>query len=123
MKPPVNPVTPEDIKAFNAFVRKWQDLLNLNDWRIVHIEKTAKGAMANVGLSVVDRMAMYRIGAEFGTEPVNDWSLESTACHELLHILLAEFREAIEGKATEDLIRSLEHRIVHTLERLLVPKT
>lgn len=122
MKAAANPVTPEDKTRFIGFIEAWQRKLNLLDWRMVCGNKPAKGAMADVDTELISRMATYRIGDNFGSDEVNAYSLESTACHELLHVLVAEYRGLIEGKADDFTVDSAEHRIIHTLERLLVPK-
>lgn len=122
MKPPANPVSPDDVAAFAGYVQKWQALLNLGDWRIIHSDKPAKNACADVSISVSDHTSVIRLGAHFGEEPVTPHSLESTAAHELLHILLSAHASIIESKCSDEVRMAAEHRIVHTLERLLVPK-
>ena len=122
MKPVTNPVTPEDADKFEALVAKWQQLLGLQDWRIVRSPKRST-SMAEVHKRDVEaRLACYRIGVSFGAEEVSDYTLESCAVHELLHVLLAELLEVAKSGADARQVMSAEHRVVHTLERLLVPK-
>ena len=116
-----NSPTPEQSAEFDGYVKKWQANLNLFDWRIQRSDKPAKGAMADVFASTEDRMAVYRLGDSFGIEKINSYLLESTAVHELLHILLAEYRELANAKVEDTILLAAEHRIVNTLERLLVP--
>lgn len=120
MKTPANPVTTEDAAKFHSFIEKWQGLLNLGDWRLLKGDKAAKGAMADMAVSLSDRCAVYRIGTHFGTESVTDFSLEQTVVHELLHIHLAEFRELVAAKCSDEILMAGEHKIIHTLEKLLV---
>ena len=115
-----NPVTPEDAEKFAGFIAKWQTLLNLHDWRIQKRGSAVKGAMADIAISHTDKLAQYRIGKHFGADPVNDFTLESTACHELLHVLLADYKEIAASKPTDEILQAAEHRVIHTLERLLV---
>jgi hypothetical protein len=117
-----NPVTPKDADKFEAYMLEWQDKLNLKDWRIVRSSKRASGAMAKVmKRHVEDRLASYRIGVDFGSEEVSNHTLESTAVHELLHILLAELLEVAEAPGhTQEQLMSAEHRVVNTIEKLLV---
>jgi len=117
-----NTVTPEHEAQFAAYIVKWQGLLNLLDWRIHRLDKPAKGAMADVAMSPPDKLAQWRFGKHFGTETVTDYSLESTAVHELLHVLLAEYREIAISKPSDEILQGAEHRVIHTLERLLVKK-
>jgi hypothetical protein len=110
-------ITTAHADEFEGYIRKWQALLNLQDWRIERSSKLAsKGAMAEVHTSFEDRLAMYRLGRSFGESEVTPHSLESTAAHELLHVLLKDLIHAT-GKDR----MAAEHRVVHTLERLLVP--
>ena len=119
-----NPVTKEDSDLFDRYMVEWQTKLNLNDWRIKRSPIPAKGSMAVVHkMHVEDRLASYRLGSHFGLEKVTPYTLESTAVHELLHILLVELVEiATDKDHTQEQLMSAEHRVVNTLERLLVPE-
>ena len=114
-------ITADQSIEFDKYIVKWQNALNLNCWRIVREAKASKN-MAEVVVNLPSRMAMYRLGSNFGSEPVTHYSLESTACHELLHVLLSEYRAAVASEQSDEIIQATEHRIVHTLENLLVPK-
>jgi hypothetical protein len=116
-----NEVTPEQAEKFAGYIDKWQAALNLLDWRVIRMGR-AKGVMAEVSISTADKMAQYRLGKHFGTEAVDDYTLESTAVHELLHVLLSEYREIAVSKPSDEIMDGAEHRVVHTLERLLVRK-
>jgi hypothetical protein len=53
---------------------------------------------------------------------VNSGTLEQTAVHELLHVLLYPLIEAAKSAQTSDEdLRSIEHGVINALERLLVP--
>jgi hypothetical protein len=123
-KPPTNPVKQSDADAFTLYVREWQDRLNLNDWRIEKAAKPAgKANMAEVcSISLPDRLAVYRIGTDFGSIPVTAQTVEEIACHEVLHVFLHEYKEFILAGADEEDIMSAEHRIVNTLVGLLVER-
>jgi len=119
-----NPVSDLDADKFERYMVLWQQKLNLMDWRIKRSPRRAKGVMAVVHKrQIEDRLASYRVGTTFGTEAVTDYTLESTAVHELLHILLTELIEVAGDKDhTQEQLLSAEHRVVNTLERLLVPE-
>jgi hypothetical protein len=119
----VNETTTDHADQFDVYIKRWQGELNLKDWRICRGAKPARGAMADMSIDIGARLAVWRLGKHFGTEPVTEQSLSATACHEMLHVLLADLTAAIETKASPDLIESAEHRIINTLERLLVPPT
>jgi hypothetical protein len=84
---PVNELSPDDCEKFDGYVKKWQSILNLSDWRIERGAKRAKKSMAEVTFDPAARLACYRIGVSFGSESVTDESLERTALHlSLIHI-------------------------------------
>jgi hypothetical protein len=121
---PPNPVTPQGKDCFDLFVRKWQAELNLNDWRIEPSSRpAAKANMAEVDrFDLKARLATYRVGADFGGTPVTDMSIEQIACHEVLHVFLHELIESARDPAqTDDALASIEHRVIHSLVRVLVP--
>lgn len=108
----MNPVTPEQCKEFDGYMRKWQRLLNLENWRIERGARRPKKAMAEVVFNDEAMLATYRIGADFGSAAVDADSLERTALHEVLHVRLRRFKmEPTEAN---------EHEIVNTFEKLLM---
>lgn len=119
----MNETTPEHVEAFAGYIKKWQRLLNLDDWRIHKGRGHARGAMADMQIDAGARLATWRLGKHFGTEPVTEQTLEATAVHELLHVLLADLESAFEGKAAPEIVEAAGHRVINTLERLLVPMT
>ena len=123
-KEPPNPVTTQGRDAFDLYMRKWQEALSLNDWRIEQSAKpAAKANMAEINhLDMVARLATYRIGADFGGTPVTDMSIEQIACHEVWHVRLYELIELCRNPAsTDDQIACAEHAVIHVAVRLLVP--
>jgi len=111
--------TPEDSALFAQSVRKWQQVLNLGDWRIEKGLKPAKNAMASVEFNDGARLATYRLG-DFGAEKITPESLDQTALHELLHVFLHDLMTvAQDPKSSQDEIEAQEHRVVNLLEKLL----
>lgn len=121
MKVPPNPVSAQQSQDFDAFIAKWQKKLNLCDWRIVRSKRKTSN-MSDIKPLVAHRLATYTLGADFGGTSVNDHSLEQTAVHELLHVLLADLTEvAATPGYTNDQLMAAEHRVINTLLTLLVP--
>jgi hypothetical protein len=111
--------TPEDARFFALCVKKWQEILNLGDWRIEKGLKPAKQAMASVEFNESARLATYRLG-DFGAEEITQESLDCTALHELLHVMLHDLLAAAQDpKSSQDDIDKQEHRVINLLERLL----
>jgi len=111
--------TPQDAVHFAKFVKKWQQVLSLGDWRIEKGSKPAKAAMASVEFNDIARLATYRLG-DFGAEKITHDSLDKTALHELLHVFLHDLiTVAQDPKSSQDEIDMQEHRVVNLLENLL----
>jgi hypothetical protein len=111
--------TPEDSALFAQSVRKWQQVLNLGDWRIEKGLKPAKNAMASVEFNEGARLATYRLG-DFGPERICPQSLDQTALHELLHVFLHDLITAAQDpKSSTEEVEMQEHRVVNLLEKLL----
>jgi len=111
--------TPEHAEIFAQSVKKWQQVLSLGDWRIEKGTKPAKAAMASVEFSPSARLAVYRLG-DFGAEKITEDSLDKTALHELLHVLLHDLMmAATDPKSSDEDIEMQEHRIINLLENLL----
>jgi len=110
----------EDAQYFAQCVKKWQEILNLGDWRIEKGLKPAKQAMASVEFNESARLAIYRLG-DFGSEQINEKTLSCTALHELLHVLLHDLLTvAQDPKSSQEDIDKQEHRVINLLERLLI---
>lgn len=105
-------------EEFDGFMQKWQRLLNLGDWRIERAKTKTTTRMAKVWIYYEDRLASFATG-DFGSMAITAQSLESTAAHECLHILVAELTNTANTEATADVQMAAEHRVVVTLEKLL----
>ncbi len=119
-KAPRNPVTADDREAFKTYLLLWQDRLGLQDWRVHLAGKPATGGnMAEVTCDHKARLANVKLGKDFGGTPVTAESLEGTALHELLHVLLYEIHNQVDIGLKDEQLDSAEHRVIHVLERLL----
>jgi len=111
--------TQAHIEEFALYVAEFQNLLNLRDWRIEPTGKPAtKGAMAEVGISLDDRLAVWGLGKDWGNMPITSKTLRETALHEVLHIFLKPLIEAAMQR-DEHAIATLEHSAIVVLEKLL----
>lgn len=118
-----NTLTPDDVAEFGKHLREWQGKLGLMGWRIVQSPIPAKKSMAEMDKwDWPQRQVTCRVGLDWKSTPVTSGTLEQTAVHELLHVLLYELKQTAQepGISDEDL-RSIEHGVINALERLLVP--
>jgi hypothetical protein len=112
--------TPQDALFFAQCVKKWQTILNLQDWRIERGLKPAKQAMASVEFDDAARLATYRLG-DFGGEEITPKSLDQTALHELLHVFLHDLLLVTSNpNSSDEELQKQEHRVINLLERLLM---
>lgn len=114
-----NPPSAEQALMFDGYVKKWQEKLSLCDWRIERGTLPCKKAMATIEFNDPARLAVYRLG-DFGAETINEESLERTALHELLHVVLHDLlAAAADSRSSNEQIEAAEHRVINLLERLL----
>lgn len=115
-------LTRSEAIAFGKLMREWQEKLNLMDWRIAKIRGNAD-AMCEVHITHEDRLAAWRLG-DWADAPRGQRDLSEIACHELLHVLLAELSALATSQvqATTEQVDAAEHRIINTITNLLVPK-
>lgn len=119
MKKSKNAPAPDQIAKFHDHVAHYQDLLNLRDWRIEPSGKPAsRGAMADVRISMEDRLAVYSVGSDWGNIPISESSIRATACHEMLHVFLKPLMQAC-FQRDESAAESIEHSVIVVLEKLL----
>jgi len=120
-----NPVSDAHVAQFFEYVDKWQKLLNLSDWEIANATHTesrdSENRAAIFDIEPKARMARLMIGWDWGIEPVTDESLEETAIHELLHLLLYLPLEAAAeaGDENDESVEGPEHSVIRVLARLL----
>jgi hypothetical protein len=123
MAKPQNRPTPEQAIEFDEWIKHWQRVLNLMDWRIERSNKFAKAAMASMECDGQARLGTYQIG-DFGSSPINSETLSMTALHECLHVFLFDLITVAQDKSsTSDQLDSVEHRVINVLERALYAKT
>ena len=114
-----NAPTLEQVELFGVCVMQYANLLNLRDWRIeVGTKKAQKGAMADVQISLEDRLATISIGADWGGKPIDEAAIRETAIHELLHVFLRPLMDACASRDPTH-IDTQEHSVIVVLEKLL----
>jgi hypothetical protein len=119
MPKPSNKPTAEQARLFDKYIRHWQTVLNIADWRLERSQKTVKNAMASMQCDNQARLGVYQLG-DFGASPINENTLSMTALHECLHVFLFDLiTTAQDRSATPEQLESVEHRVINVLERVL----
>jgi len=110
----------EQIERFAFYIKHWQQILNLVDWRIERSKKkAAKGCMADVDMDSTARLATYRLG-DFGSEEITEQALKNTALHECLHVFLHDLIAAAQAHPQNaETLSAAEHRVINVLEKIL----
>lgn len=121
-EPPQNPVLDHHVERFEHYIDKWRTLLNLRNWRIMRSKKRElKNMAALLTVEHEHKLARYAVGMDFGVTTVNDESLESTALHELLHLLFRPMLDvAMNAGEHNDAVLEEEHSVIVVLEQLLL---
>jgi hypothetical protein len=116
-------LTPDDAEAFWTYLRLWQNKLGLTGWRITRSPKPANGSLAEMSkFDWRQQQVMCRLGLDWKATPITPASIEQTAVHELLHVLLHPLIEVAKTPGVDELsIAAAEHSVINTLEGLLVP--
>jgi len=119
MPKPSNKPTAEQARLFDEYIRHWQTVLNIADWRLERSQKTVKNAMASMQCDNQARLGVYQLG-DFGASPINEDTLSMTALHECLHVFLFDLiTTAQDRSSTPEQLESVEHRVINVLERVL----
>lgn len=121
MKPIRHSVTDEHVEQFKQRMSVWQQRLNLLDWRVEPSNTRAtRGAMAEVAIDPDAKLAVFRIGKNWGETAPTPETIDATALHETLHIMLRPLIDAAVSR-DEALIGQIEHSIITVLEKV-IPK-
>ena len=119
MARPQNRPSAEQAAEFDAYIRHWQQVLNLMDWRLERSSKPVRAAMAAMQCDSQARLGSYQLG-DFGSTTVNSESLSMTALHECLHVFLFDLISTAQDRAaTPEQLDAAEHRVINVLERVL----
>lgn len=124
-KRPRNPLTDEDVAAFDRAIQKWRATLNLSDWEVYRGEGEIRAKDIRAELYDIEpehRLAKYRVSRDFGPDAVTGDSIEGYARHEMLHLFIYELIvAAAEHGADSKEVMTQEHRIIKVLGPLLDP--
>jgi hypothetical protein len=119
MARPQNRPSAEQAAEFDAYIKHWQQVLNLMDWRLERSSKPVRAAMAAMQCDSQARLGSYQLG-DFGSTTVNSESLSMTALHECLHVFLFDLISTAQDRAaTPEQLDAAEHRVINVLERVL----
>jgi hypothetical protein len=114
-----------DFKYFKARCEYWIDYLGINDWNVnyAHTEKIdARAVFDPMNAGSVGRECYLALAIEWVKDlPINKESLNQTALHEVVHLLLGEFSCIAESRfITKDELHAAEHALVNRIIKVLI---
>jgi hypothetical protein len=117
-----NELTEKDRLEFFNYVLKWQEELGLQKWSVMLSNKPTKNlAELSIDQNKEHKLCSVLVGKNWKSLPVNSYNLELVACHEMVHLLLHDFKEYIQEHPHDETgIMEKEHEIVNTLERKFI---
>ena len=104
-------MTAEHLKHFEKQCIYWREKFGLRDWRLYVRQRDSFDGEAHAwaDIKIDDLIAKIYIAKEW-FEPITEESLNSTALHEILHVVLRPLVSLI----TDD-CEQIEHAIIHRL--------
>lgn len=115
-------LTNKHFKHFKEVFKKYQLMLNLNNWKIYFYFEKLEDAIADVGTNYEGRIADVRLTTQLETTAHYDIKdlIEETALHECLELLLSPLMvQARHRSFNEEEYQHANHSVIRTLEKLL----
>lgn len=111
--------TKKQFRIFEKECRKWLDKLGLKDWCVlVRHEELEKGnTLARCNWNAEQRQAWLRLNT---TTRAGDHEIKRAALHECLELLLCGCTDIMWKSAADDIVDAETHKVIRTLENLLV---
>ena len=108
----------KELDIFKNEVRKWATNLGLKDWGIsVEMDELESDRVAECQYENHNRYAIITIDSAI--EKPSRKSLELTAIHETLELVMADIREALCAFYNAEMVDKQVHRVIRTLENAL----
>lgn len=113
--------TEEHFELFKTAVEEWCRRLHIDGWHIYFAHDELDGNYAQVATSATNRVATITLSTVWDDlyKPTLE-TIDETAKHEVVHILLAPLRElALNRFATEDQIEAAEEELSRRIDQLI----
>lgn len=111
-------VTEEQFKLFTKFSEQWRLRLGLTDWDVYYVHKKVDDVYARTNWDNGGRIATITLSTVWDEiRPLNNRELEKVACHEMLHVALADIVAHGEARyITGEGLERAEHTLIRRLE-------
>jgi hypothetical protein len=111
-------------KQYRDFVRQaqgWIKTLGLSDWRVTFYFKRCEDARATCQCDASSHVATICLSTDWGDDKPTDEQIRHSALHEVLHLLLADFRNRALARCTfTDDIDVAEHAVIWRVQQALL---
>lgn len=116
---------PAHLAKFEAYVRKWQAKLGLQDWEVFVMMDDVDSSdeyRARVTWDIDGSMATVILGRDWAHCKPTNTMLDRVAFHEMCHLLLAKFRDDCERntKPTQEAADASAHLVIRRLENFVL---
>ncbi len=116
----MNKTSKEDFEYFKKQCEYWQDRLSLRDWKLHYLHETYTGSYAWFRSDVPGKTATLGLSVSWEDEKITKPKLNSSARHEVLHLLLADLVYAGHARqSTDEDFENTQHAIIRRLEHVL----
>ena len=108
----------KDFKIFKTYVDKWRIALGVTDWQVsVDVEELEDDRDAQCAFDNQNRCA--RISSSKSLESPPNKFLEANAIHEVLELVMADIRVALNAYYNDGVVDQHIHRVIRRLENAL----
>ena len=117
--------TKKDFEIFKKEVRKWKDILGLQDWEICCIHGGADGdSRANYLTNIAGRICTIFLTDDWDGcfEEKTERAIKQIAFHEVVELTLQDLRVYALYFINAEFVEEATHKIVRMLENVLFPK-
>jgi len=116
--------TAKHFAYFEKRVKYWQDRFGLGDWQIEVDHDDLRGEEGEIvkgGTFTHDngQHTTIMLGKEWDVYKISQKSLNSTARHEVLEVVLNDLRKAAAQSMAWDRVDKLVHAVIHRIEKAI----
>lgn len=111
--------TKKNFDYFRECCLSWQQKFNLQEWELYFKHKFLKNSYSEIKRDFSSMKAVIVLSTEWDDRAINQNELNISACHELLHLLLAPLI-CRTGEYSDKIIDEDEHSIINKMVKYLI---
>ena len=110
--------TEEDFERFKSKCIQYYDMFGLNEYRLDFRHDYMKDAYASINVDNEYAVAVITLNKKNRKDDTRQ-TLEDTASHEMIHLLLARYSHLAKGRSSDEELDAEEERVCHRIESIL----